>query len=79
MSGDVSIIDKQADISPSIQLQPHQERVVNKVQSQLAKNDSARLLLYHSLGSGKTLSGLAAAEASKTPYTAIVPASLRTN
>jgi len=79
MSGDVSIIDKQADINSNIQLQPHQERVVNKVQSQLAKKDSARLLLYHSLGSGKTLSGLAAAEASKTPYTAIVPASLRTN
>ena len=61
MSGDVSIIDKQADMNSNIQLQPHQERVVKKVQDQLDKKDSARLLLYHSLGSGKTLSGLAAA------------------
>jgi SNF2 family DNA or RNA helicase len=79
MNGDVSTIDKQADIAPSIKLQPHQERVVDKVQSQLDKKDNARLLLYHSLGSGKTLSGLAAAEGTGLPYTAIVPAALRTN
>lgn len=78
-NGDVSTIDKQADLAQGISLQPHQERVVGKVQSQLDKGDKARLLLYHSLGSGKTLSGLAAAEGSEIPYTAIVPAALRTN
>ena len=77
-SGDVSII-KNADLASNIKLQPHQQDVVNQIQKQLKKEDKARMLLYHSLGSGKTLSGLAAAEKSKIPYTAIVPASLRNN
>ena len=77
ISGDVST--KQADLNPNISLQSHQQGVVDKVQDQLDTNGQARMLLYHSLGSGKTLSGLAAADASKTPYTAVVPASLRNN
>jgi len=76
-SGDVST--KQADLSPDISLQPHQQAVVDKVQNQLDTKGKARMLLYHSLGSGKTLSGLAAADAAKIPYTAIVPAALRNN
>lgn len=79
INGDVSTIDKQADIRPEVELQPHQEDVVDKIQGQLDKKNKARMLLYHSLGSGKTLSGLAAAEESKIPYTAVVPAALRTN
>ena len=55
---------KQADLQPNISLQPHQQRVVDKVQDQLDDTGQARMLLYHSLGSGKTLSGLAAADAS---------------
>lgn len=77
ISGDVST--KQADLNPNISLQPHQQGVVDKVQDQLDADGRARMLLYHSLGSGKTLSGLAAADASKIPYTAVVPASLRNN
>jgi Helicase conserved C-terminal domain/SNF2-related domain len=76
-SGDVST--KQADLNPNISLQPHQQGVVDKVQKQLDTTGKARMLLYHSLGSGKTLSGLAAADESKIPYTAVVPASLRNN
>jgi len=77
ISGDVST--KQADLNPNISLQPHQQGVVDKVQKQLDTAGKARMLLYHSLGSGKTLSGLAAADESKIPYTAVVPASLRNN
>ena len=77
ISGDVST--KQADLNPNISLQPHQQGVVDKVQKQLDTTGKARMLLYHSLGSGKTLSGLAAADESKIPYTAVVPASLRNN
>jgi hypothetical protein len=36
-----------------------------------------RKLLMHSLGSGKTLTAIGMAEAAKKPYTAVVPASLR--
>ena len=80
LSGDVeTAFIKQADLQPNISLQPHQQRVVDKVQNQLDDTGQARMLLYHSLGSGKTLSGLAAADASKIPYTAIVPAALRNN
>ena len=77
--GDVSTEEKQADLRSDISLQPHQQAVVNKVQNQLDKQDKARILLYHSLGSGKTLSGLSAADATKLPYTAVVPAALRNN
>lgn len=65
---------KQAALKPTIQLQPHQQRVVDRMLS-----GDNRLLLYHGLGSGKSLSSLAAAEAVGGPYTAAVPASLRPN
>lgn len=70
---------KYADLNSGIELQPHQARVVRNVQNQLATEDKVRLLLYQGLGSGKTLGGLAAAESTKIPYTAIVPAALRVN
>jgi SNF2 family DNA or RNA helicase len=79
LCGDVSTVDKLAELRQDIQLQPHQQEVVDKVNDQLKKQDKARILLYHSLGSGKTLSGLSAADASKIPYTAVVPAALRNN
>ena len=75
----VADLYKKADLQPGIALQPHQTAVVDKVQNQLDTQNKARMLLYHSLGSGKTLSGLAAADSTGTPYTAIVPASLRNN
>jgi len=67
-------IFKTAGLKPEITLRPHQEEIVEQ-----AKEGKTRLLLYHSLGSGKTLTSLAAAESSDEPYTAVVPASLRTN
>lgn len=54
------------------QLQPHQERALKKA---LVNN----LILAHSLGSGKTLTSIAIADALGKPSTALVPASLVTN
>jgi SNF2 family DNA or RNA helicase len=65
---------KTSDLLPSTVLQPHQQRVLKKL-----KEHPGGMLLYHSLGSGKTLSSIAAAEQLHEPYTAIVPASLRAN
>lgn len=67
-------IDKISSLLGDVQLQPHQERVVDKLLS-----GQNRLLLFHGLGSGKSLSALAGAEALGQPYTAVVPASLREN
>lgn len=66
---------KLAAILPDVKLQPHQERVRDRV----ASDPRARVLLLHGLGSGKSLSGLAAAEAAGEPYTFVAPASLRQN
>lgn len=61
---------KQAKLKAS--LQPHQERVREKL------DNTDALLLYHGLGSGKTLSSIAATEGlGKTDV--VVPASLRPN
>lgn len=65
---------KQADIRPEIKMQPHQARL-----EEGAVGDPKRTLLYHSLGSGKTLSALGMAESQQQPYTAIAPAALRAN
>lgn len=64
---------KRADLLPSVQLQPYQQRVADKLR------DHDRLLVYHGLGSGKSLSSVAAAEQEDEPYTAITPAALREN
>lgn len=65
---------KAASLLPDVQLQPHQERIFGE-----ASDHPIRKLLLHTLGSGKTLTGIAAAEAQNHPYTAVVPASLRNN
>lgn len=65
---------KLADLRPDTELQPHQQRVLDRL-----RQHPGNLLLYHALGSGKSLSSLAAAEQLKEPYTSIVPASLRAN
>lgn len=76
-----SILDdaeKQADLIPEVQLQEHQQRVTDRI-----SGEDPRLLVYHGLGSGKSLSALAAAEAAKKihggDYGIVVPASLRGN
>jgi superfamily II DNA or RNA helicase len=69
---------KHADLLPGIQLQPHQQRIADKVTA-----DDNRMLVYHGLGSGKSLSALAAAEAAKRKfgdsYGVVVPAALKGN
>lgn len=65
---------KQADLLPGVSLQPHQQRV-----EATGLDDGTRKLLYHALGTGKSLSAISAAEVSGQPYTAVVPASLRPN
>lgn len=51
-------------------LQPHQQRVVDKMKLQ------SGLVVAHGLGSGKTLTSIAVQDALNTPATVIVPASL---
>jgi superfamily II DNA or RNA helicase len=69
---------KAAALNPDIQLQDHQQRIADRV-----AGDDPRMLVYHGLGSGKSLSAIAAAEAAKklhgNQYGVIVPASLRQN
>lgn len=70
--------EKQAELLPEIQLQEHQQRVADRV-----ADEDPRLLVYHGLGSGKSLSAIAAAELarrnSERQYGIVVPASLRGN
>lgn len=54
-------------------LEPHQQRVIDKLMNQNG------LVVAHGLGSGKTLSSIAAAEAFGMPTAVIVPAALQAN
>lgn len=69
---------KQADLNPDVQLQEHQQRIADRI-----TGGDNRLLVYHGLGSGKSLSALAAAEAAKKvygdDYGIVVPAALKGN
>ena len=56
-----------------IELKPHQKRVLQKLL------DTPGLLVYHGLGSGKTITSISAAEKLGIPAEAVVPASLRPN
>lgn len=71
-------LQKQSDLAQNVELQPHQKRVADRI-----TGEDPRLLVYHGLGSGKSLSALAAAEAAKKVYgdnyAAVVPASLKGN
>jgi SNF2 family DNA or RNA helicase len=67
-------LTKFAKLKSSVELQPHQQRAMNKL------NKQPGLLLYHGLGSGKTLSSIAAAEdAGGRKTNVVVPAALREN
>jgi superfamily II DNA or RNA helicase len=72
------LAQKQAELSPDVQLQEHQQRIADKI-----TGENPRLLVYHGLGSGKSLSSIAAAEAARKlygdNYAAVVPASLKGN
>jgi hypothetical protein len=69
---------KVAELKPEVKLQDHQQRIQDR-----AITDSPRMLVYHGLGSGKSLSAIAAAEAARKlhggNYGIAVPASLRDN
>lgn len=56
-------------------LQPHQQRVVNRIKDP----NQPGLVVAHGLGSGKTLSAIAAQEELNLPADVVVPASLRAN
>lgn len=66
-------------LNPDVTLQQHQKRVESDAAETAARDDPFRMLLNWHMGSGKTLGSLAAAHALNAPYTAVVPAALRTN
>jgi hypothetical protein len=72
------VAEKQSALLPEVNLQPHQERI-----QETALEENPRMLVYHGLGSGKSLSAIAAAEAAKQKYNddygIVAPASLRGN
>lgn len=70
--------DKSAALLDTVQLQPHQKRIQDKAEENEQAGIPTRMLLYHQLGSGKSLSSIAAGE-KLGPYTAIAPAALRPN
>lgn len=57
------------------ELQPHQQRVVDRIK----KPDQPGLVVAHGLGSGKTLTSIAAQEGLNMPADVVVPASLQGN
>ena len=58
---------------PAVTLKPHQERVHRKLLQ------SPGMLVYHGLGSGKTITSITAADALGLDAEAVVPAALRPN
>lgn len=66
--------EKKADLLPSVATQEHQQQLIDE-----AEAAPQRKLLYHALGSGKTLSAIGMAEARNKPYLAVTPASIRQN
>lgn len=65
--------EKRAALKGDALLQPHQERVRERIRQ------GQSLLLYHGLGSGKSLSSIAATEEPGKKVDVVVPASLRVN
>jgi SNF2 family DNA or RNA helicase len=66
-------LDKLADIST--ELKDYQQRVVERIQ----EKGRPGLVVAHGLGTGKTLSSIAAQDALETPATVVVPAALKAN
>lgn len=64
---------KDSALREEVRLQPQQQRVIERI-----KNEPA-VLVYHGLGSGKTLASIAAGETLGGTREVIVPASLREN
>lgn len=64
---------KVADVATP--LQPHQQRVVERIK----RPDQPGLVVAHGLGSGKTLTSIAAQDALEMPSSVVVPAALQEN
>jgi SNF2 family DNA or RNA helicase len=64
---------KVADLQPGVNLRQHQQDFVT------ASDDTDGIIAVHGLGTGKTLSSIAAVEKGKRPATVFVPAALRGN
>lgn len=73
MRGTLRAREKTADVATT--LLPHQQRVVDR----LRQEGQSGLVVAHGLGSGKTLTSIAAQEALGLPSTVVLPASLRAN
>ena len=69
----IAELEKTAKIDTT--LQPHQQRVVDRIQQE----DQPGLLVAHGLGSGKTLTAIAAQDALGMSSDVIVPAALQAN
>ena len=73
-----SELGKFAAMRPEIQPQEHQQRIADRLTT-----DNPKLLVYHGLGTGKSLASILAAETAKKKfkddYGVVVPASLREN
>lgn len=71
-------LGKIAAMRPEIEPQEHQQRIADKLTT-----DNPRLLLYHGLGTGKSLASILGAETAKqkfnSDYGVVAPASLREN
>jgi hypothetical protein len=77
-----SIFQKKVEVAPGVKtadvmtkLLPHQQRVVDRIQQE----DQPGLVVAHGLGSGKTLTSIAAQDALGVPSTVILPAALQAN
>ena len=66
--------EKIAAISPDVTPQEHQQRVADRI-----SGANPRLLVYHGLGTGKSLAAILAAEQAGGDYGIVAPAALRQN
>jgi len=73
----VNAVDDQLGLKSP--LQPHQQRVVDKLRAQQALGKKPGLLVAHGLGSGKGLSAIASGQALGLPIEGIMPAPLVPN
>lgn len=69
-----SLEEKLAAISPEVKPQEHQQRVADRLSGL-----NPRLLVYHGLGTGKSLASILAAEQAGGDYGIVAPAALRQN
>lgn len=72
-------LDKHADLLPSTSLQNHQQAIADEAFDAASSGKDYRTIFYHNLGSGKSLSAIAAAENLKGSFGIVAPAALRTN